>query len=139
MQRTMQDLSERVFISMTNITLACRDSYLEFIRDGVKPDTLTALRTSPVNLHSLFPDSLLVKTEEEIFHSEERRSVGSVHRKPGHFHPYISSSGRSSHQPDQKHTTLACKQIRDRYTGQKGGGKALNFNQKLTNWFKKHK
>ena len=46
MQRTMQDLSEGVFISMANLTLACRDSYLEFIRGGVKPDTLTALRTS---------------------------------------------------------------------------------------------
>ena len=32
MQRTMQDLSEGVFISMANLTLARRDSYLEFIR-----------------------------------------------------------------------------------------------------------
>ena len=40
MQRTMQDLSEGVFISMANLTLARRDSYLEFIRGGVKPDTL---------------------------------------------------------------------------------------------------
>ena len=31
MQRTMQDLSEGVFISMANLTLARRDSYLEFI------------------------------------------------------------------------------------------------------------
>ena len=46
MQRTMQDLSEGVFISMANLTLARRDSYLEFICGGVKPDTLTALRTS---------------------------------------------------------------------------------------------
>ena len=30
MQRTMQDLSEGVFISMANLTLACRDSYLEW-------------------------------------------------------------------------------------------------------------
>ena len=57
MQRTMQDLSEGVFISMANLTLARRDSYLEFIRGGVKPDTLTALCTALVHLHSLFPDS----------------------------------------------------------------------------------
>ena len=74
MQRTMQDLSEGVFISMANLTLARRDSYLEFIRGGVKPDTLTALRTAPVHLHSLFPDSLLAKAEDEISRSEERRS-----------------------------------------------------------------
>ena len=35
MQRTMQDLSEGVFISMANLTLARRDSYLEFIHGGV--------------------------------------------------------------------------------------------------------
>ena len=47
MQHTMQDLSEGVFVSMPNLTLARRDSYLEFLRGGVKPDTLTALRTGP--------------------------------------------------------------------------------------------
>ena len=61
----MLDISEGVFISMANLTLARRDIYLEFIRAGVKPDTLTALRTAPVHLHSLFPDSLLVKAEDK--------------------------------------------------------------------------
>ena len=40
MARTMQDLSEGVFISMANFTLACRDSYLEYLHAGVKQDTL---------------------------------------------------------------------------------------------------
>ena len=122
MQRTMQDLSEGVFISMANLTLARRDSYLEFIRGGVKPDTLSALRTSPVHLLS-FPDSLLVKAEDEISRSEERRSMGNTQRKPGRFHPYVPSSTRPSHQPDRK----------------PGGGKASNFNQKPAKGFKKHK
>ena len=139
MQRTMQDLSEGVFISMANLTLARRDSYLEFIRGGVKPDTLTALRTSPVHLLSLFPDSLLVKAEDEISRSEERRSMGNTQRKPGRFHPYVPSSTKPSHQPDRKPTIPAWKQIRDRQTGQKGGGKASNFNQKPAKGFKKHK
>ena len=139
MQRTMQDLSEGVFISMANLTLARRDSYLEYIRGGVKPDTLTALRTSPVHLLSLFPDSLLVKAEDEISRSEERRSAGTTQRKPGRFHPYVPSNGRSSHQPDRKPTQPAWKQIRDRQTGQKGGGKASNFTQKPAKGFKKHK
>ena len=56
MARTMQDLSEGVFISMANFTLACRDSYLEYLHASVKQDTLNALRTSPVHLNSLFPD-----------------------------------------------------------------------------------
>ena len=142
MQRTMQDLSEGVFISMANLTLARRDSYLEFIHGGVKPDTLTALRTSPVHLLSLFPYSLLVKAEDEISRSEERRSMGNTQRKPVffiRFHPYVLSSTKPSHQPDRKPTTPAWKQIRDRQTGQKGGGKASNFNQKPAKGFKKHK
>ena len=129
MQRTMQDLSEGVFISMANLTLARRDSYLEFIRGGVKPDTLTALCTALAHLYSLFPDSLLVKAEEEISHSEERRSSGSSHRKPGRFHPYTSSSGRSQ-LPDRKSTAPAWKQFRDWQIGQKGRSKASNFTQK---------
>ena len=137
-QRTMQDLSEGVFISMANLTLPHRDSYLEFIRGGVKPDTLTVLRTAPVHLHSLFPDSLLVKAEDEISRSEERRSSGSAHRKPGRFHPYVSSNG-SSTQPDRKPATPAWKQIRDQQMGQKGRGHASNFTRKPAKGSKKHK
>ena len=39
MARTMQDLSEGVFISMANFTLARRDSYLEYLHAGVKQDS----------------------------------------------------------------------------------------------------
>ena len=55
MARTMQDLSEGIFISVANFTLARRDSYLEYLHAGVKQDTLTALRTAPIHLQSLFP------------------------------------------------------------------------------------
>ena len=79
MARTMQDLSEAVFINMANFTLARRDSYLDYLHAGVKQDTLHALRTSPVHLNALFPDQLLSKAEEEICKSEERRSSGTSH------------------------------------------------------------
>ena len=133
----MQDLSEGVFISMANLTLACRDSHLEFLRDGVKPDTLTALCTAPIHLNSLFPDSLLVKAEDKISRSEERRSSGSSNRKPGRFHPYVSSNGRSTQQLDRKPTTSAWKPIRDQQIVQKCHGKASNFTQKPAKGFKK--
>ena len=66
MARTMQDLSEGVFIWVANFTLARRDSYLEYLHAGVKQDTATALRTAPIHLQSLFPDRLLIKAEEEM-------------------------------------------------------------------------
>ena len=36
MARTMQDLSESVFINVANFTLARRDSYLDYLHAGVK-------------------------------------------------------------------------------------------------------
>ena len=99
--RTIQDLSEGVFISMANFTLARRDSYLEYLHAGVKQDTLKALRTSPVHLSSLFPDQLITKAEEEICRSEERCSSGQSHRHQGRCHPYAPSD-RSFSQPDRK-------------------------------------
>ena len=118
MARTMQDLSEGVFIRMANFTLARRDSYLEYLHAGVKQDILNALRTSPVHLISLFPDQLTTKAEEEICRSEERRSAGQPHRR---FHPYASSDKSASHL-DRKSGVPAWKQIRDKQQSRKGRG-----------------
>ena len=85
MARTMQDWSEGVFISVANFTLEHRDSYLEYLHAGVKQDTLAALRTAPIHIHSLFPDQLLMKAEEEVARSEERRSSSQSHRSPVAF------------------------------------------------------
>ena len=43
MAKTMQDLSEGVFINMANFPLARRDSYLDYLHSGVKLDTVNAL------------------------------------------------------------------------------------------------
>ena len=96
MARTMQDLSEGMFISMANFTLACRDSYLEYIHAGVKQDTHTALHTAPIHLQSLFPDQFLIKAGA-VSRSEERLSSSQSHRKPGCCHPYASNDKSSHH------------------------------------------
>ena len=111
MARTMHDLSEGVFIIMVNFTLVCRDGYLEYLHAGAKQNILTALRTTPVHLQSLFPDQLLIKTEE-VSKSEERRSSGQSHGKPGCFHLYASND-KSSHKPDRKSSNPAWKQIHE--------------------------
>ena len=112
MARTMQDLSEAVFINMANFTLARRDSYLDYLHAGVKQDTVHALRTSPVHLNALFPDQLIAKAEEEVGKSEERRSSGTSHRQQGRFHPYASDKS-TSHHTDKKNVP-AWKQIKDK-------------------------
>ena len=128
MARTMQDLSEGVFISLANFTLVRRDSYLDYLHAGVKQDTLTALRAALVHLQSLFPDQLLIKAEDVVARSEERRSSSQSHRKPSHFHPYASND-KLSHQPDRKSSVSAWKQIRERQ--QNSRGKPSTFSQKL--------
>ena len=138
MARTMQDLSEGVFISMANFTHARRDSYLEYLHAGVKQDTLTALRMAPVHLHSLFPDQLITKAEEEICRSEERRSSGQPHRRQGRFHPYAPSD-RSANQLDRKSGNPAWKQIRDRQQTRKSRGKPSTFSQKPAKGSKPYK
>ena len=131
MARKMQDLSEGVFISVANFTLARRDSYLEYLHARVKQDTLAALRTAPIHIHSLFLDHLLTKAEEEVARSEEMRSSSQSHRKPGRFHPYASSD-QSLLQQNQKSSVLAWKQIRERQQSSKGRGKASTFSEKTT-------
>ena len=59
--KTMKHLSDFVFISMGNITLARRDAYLSHLRTGIKPDTLNELRTGPLYISTLFPDSVIRK------------------------------------------------------------------------------
>ena len=48
MAKTMEHLSDFVFVSMANLTLARRDSYLSHVKSRIKPDTLVALRTAPL-------------------------------------------------------------------------------------------
>ena len=56
MAKAMEHLTEFVFTSMANSTLLRRDSYLAYLKAGVKADTLNALRTAPLHLDTLFPD-----------------------------------------------------------------------------------
>ena len=100
MARTMQDFSVDIFIIMANLALARCDSYLDYLRAGVKQDTPTALRNAPLHMHSLFPDQLLVKAEEEVSNNEEKLSFGASQKKPSCYHPCASYTAKPSHQPD---------------------------------------
>ena len=140
MVRTMQDLSERVFVNVANLTLACRDSYLEFIKTGIKQDTLTSLRTAPLHLSALFPDHIIAKAEEEIRHFEDKRTSGPSQRKPQRFHPY-SQPSRQQQEPDRKQGLPAWKQLGSRRRGQRShrGKAASSFSQRPAKTQKQYK
>ena len=93
--KSVEHLSEFVFISMGNLTLARRDAYLSHLRTGIKPDTLTALRTAPLHIPNLFPDSAIRKAEEGIALFESKAHTGSTHSRR-RYHPYERQEKRSA-------------------------------------------
>ena len=96
--KTMEHLTEFVFISMGNLTLAHRDAYLNHLKSGIKPDTVAALRTAPLYIPTLFPDSI-IKRAEEIAHFESKGQSSS--RGKGRYHPYERTEKRSDSKSDR--------------------------------------
>ena len=96
--KTMEHLTEFVFISMGNITLARRDAYLSHLRTGIKPDTLNALRTGPLHINTLFPDSALRKAEEDMV-SFESKGQSSAGRNKGRSDKRVDN--RNEAKPDR--------------------------------------
>ena len=92
--KSMEHLSEFVFITMGNLTLVRRDAYLSHLRTGIKPDTLTELRTASLHLSTMFPNSTIKRAEEDIAQFEAKGHSGSAPSK-GRYHPYECQDKRS--------------------------------------------
>ena len=63
---SLQHLADSLFIQLANFILLRRDSYLEFAKPGLKPDTWNRLRNAPLFSSSLFPDDILATAEQDI-------------------------------------------------------------------------
>ena len=87
--KAMEHLTDFVFITMGNLTLARCDAYFNHLKNGIKPDTLAALRTAPLQIATLFPDAVIKRAEEEIAHYDSAgQSSSSYVRGKGWYHPY---------------------------------------------------
>ena len=84
MAKTMEHLSDFAFVSMYNFSLACRDSYMAHMKSGIKQDTLTSLRQAPMDLPTLFPDSLMKKAEDDISKFEDKGHSCKLFRSQGY-------------------------------------------------------
>ena len=49
-----QHLADSLFVHLTNLILLRRDSYLDHVKSGIKPDTYNQLRNAPLFGHGLF-------------------------------------------------------------------------------------
>ena len=125
--KSMEHLSKFVFITMGNLTLIRRDAYLSHLRTGIKPDTLTALRSAPLHISTLFPDSVIKRAEEDIAQLESKGHAGSSQNK-GRYHPYERQDKRAvnrdsrSEKPAWK--TIGRKQFR------RGRGRTTTFSSR---------
>ena len=99
MAKSMEHLTEFVFVTMANTTLLRRDSYLAYLKAGVKADTLNALRTAPLHLDTLFLDSVVKRAEEDITSFDKGRST-SVY-KGRRYHPYERQDSRPDKQQER--------------------------------------
>ena len=115
MAKSMEHLTNFVFVNMAYTTLFRRDSYLSYLKARVKADTFNILRTAPLQLNTLFPDSVIKRAEED-FTSYDKSHTGSVYKK--HLcHPYEREEKRSD---SKKQDRPAWKNISH---GQHGRGK----------------
>ena len=80
MSRSIANLTESSLVSLSNFVLLRRDAFLDYTRQGIQPDTLAALCTSPLYQESLFPEALIQQAEREIVSFETSRvAVRSRH------------------------------------------------------------
>ena len=85
MGKSLQNLSDFIFVQMANLTLLRRGAYLEYLKPRVKHDTLSALCNCPLNGHALFPDAVIRKAEDEITQYESSKHTSQPGPGQGGF------------------------------------------------------
>ena len=92
MGMSLQHLADSLFVHLSNLLLLRRDSYFDFVKNGVKQDTVNLLRNAPLFGYGLFPDAAIVTAEQDI----QKQETSSVAQRPGPGAPQ-HTSWRGSH------------------------------------------
>ena len=128
--KAMEHLTEFVFFTMGNLTLARRDAYLNHLKNGIKPDTFAALRTGPLHIPTLFPESAIKRAEEEIAHFDSKNQpAASSSRAKARFHPYERQERKQEGRSEFKQERPAWKNIGKRQF-RKPKGRNSNFSSR---------
>ena len=133
---SLQHLADSLFIQLANFILLRRDSYLEFAKPGLKPDTWNRLRNAPLFSSSLFPDDILATAEQDIAKFES--TSGARGPGPGtgqhsgrkhqsyRYKPYDKKDNRhSGHSSSQ--SSQAWRQFSHRGRGRGRGGNNSSY------------
>ena len=92
MGTSLQHLADNLFVHLSNLILIRRDSYLEFVKSGVKQDIMNLLRNAPLFSYGLFPDAAIMRAEQDV--QKHEASSGTQRPGPGASQ---SSSWRGAH------------------------------------------
>ena len=76
---SLQHLADSVFVHMSNMILLRWEAYLDFVKPGVKQDTMNSLRNAPLFGYALFPDVAIMTAEQDI----QKAESSSVAQGPG--------------------------------------------------------
>ena len=87
MGTSFQHLTDNLFVHLSNLILLRRDSYLDFVKTGVKQDTMNLLCNAPLFGYGLFPDAAIVTAEQDI----QKHETSSVAQGPGPGAPHHTS------------------------------------------------
>ena len=99
-----QHLADSLFVQLANFILLRRDSYLEYVKPGLKPDTWNKLRNAPLFTYGLFPDDVLAVAEQDIQKHDSNKSAtgpgpGTYQHSKKHqfrYQPYQKKESRQS-------------------------------------------
>ena len=128
--KAMEHLTEFVFFTMGNLTLARRDAYLNHLKNGIKLDTFAALRTGPLHITTLFPKSAIKRAEEEISHYDSKsQPTATSSRVKAHFHPYERHHRKQEGRSEHKQERPAWKNINKKQF-RRPKGKSANFSSR---------
>ena len=84
MANSMEHLTDFVFVNMANTILPRRDSYLSYLKAGVKADTCNAFRTALLHFDTIFLDSVI--KQERILTPMTKIALGWCTRSVGTTH-----------------------------------------------------
>ena len=110
--KAMEHLTDFVFITIGNTTLARHDAYLSHLKNGIKPDTLAALRTAPTDCNFVSG-----RSDQEggggdrLYDSKGQSSFCYVRRSKGRYHPYERVDKKSEGRSESKQDRPAWKNI----------------------------
>ena len=98
------------------------------MKSGLKQDTLAALRQAPLDLGTLFPDTVVKRADIHTFRDKGHSHGHFSGRRDNRFHPYKRSDRQSQ---EQKSGKPAWNNKLGHFSKNKGGPKSNKFSSCL--------